>query len=304
MAERGAKEDLVGVIIVRIIGGLGNQMFQYAMGRSLSLDHHAELKLDLTDFKPHFLHAYALNHFHIAGVPADDQAVNALRPSLLVRRLGKVSKGLLGARPSGYILERTLEHSPELLVGRKKPLYIEGYWQSEKYFGNIRAVLVREFRLKNSLNENAVRLWREIVETNSVGVHVRRGDYAADAKTRSIHGLCPFRYYGEATGVMRTKVSNPVFYVFSDDTEAVKREMPFGERAVYVADRGSNENFEDLFLMSQCKHNIIANSSFSWWGAWLNQNPEKIVIAPARWFNVDSEYYSSRTIVPENWMRL
>lgn len=189
-----------------------------------------------------------------------------------------------------------------LLFFTKKRKYIEGYFQSEKNFQDIRNKARDEFSLKPEFQTEVFLAEKnKIDKEKSVSVHIRRGDYVTDKKTNSFHGTCSKDYYERGMEIVKSKVDAPLFYFFSDDIEWVKNE--FGDHpSFYFVSNPKLEDYEELTLMSTCAHNIIANSSFSWWGAWLNQNKNKIVIAPKRWVNIEPN--PQPNILPEGWIAI
>jgi len=185
--------------------------------------------------------------------------------------------------------------------GSHKTIYLSGYWQSEKYFDDVSGIIREEFQLKNEPAGLNLELVRAMRGSQAVSLHVRRGDYVSNPIAASYHGVCSLEYYRTAIKLIEEKVANPKFYVFSDDIPWCKENLRFPQPATYV-DHNSDEPFEDLRLMSFCKHFIIANSSFSWWGAWLSRNQEKIVLAPKKWFLTREK--DDRDQVPANWIRI
>ncbi len=248
------------MIIVRTSGGLGNQMFQYAFGRALALKQNEKMLLIKPNNKEKTPRKFLLEHFNIQ---ADIE-----------------QKKRYFRNPFQKILS--------------------GNRQSENYFKDIEKEIRADFTLKEKLSENAEKIKNEIEKSHSVAIHVRRGDYASNPKTRAKHGLCSPDYYAKAVAYISTRVPSAKFFVFSDDIEWVKKNIPLPLSTTYVS--GSNiSECEELVLMSMCKHDIIANSTFSWWGAWLNQNKEKIVIAPKIWF---ASGIDENNLIPESWIRL
>ena len=140
-----------------------------------------------------------------------------------------------------------------------------------------------------------------ISQTNSVSLHIRRGDYVSNQKTNQTHGTCDLDYYQRCITEIEKEVENPYFFVFSDEIEWVKENLKINHPAEYVDQNTGDKSYEDMRLMSQCKHNVIANSSFSWWGAWLNSYPDKIVFAPKRWFASDK--HNTKDLIPEGWKK-
>lgn len=280
------------MIIVEIIGGLGNQMFQYAFGRALSLKNNTDLKLDISAFDKYKLHNYNLNKFNIVENLADKNEVEGLKYNKYFW-IKKKSKS--------YVEEPKFNFSKELLE-LPENVYLKGYFQSEKYFLPIRETLLQDFMPKGALSTKNNEMLEKITSSNSVSLHVRRGDYANNANTMKVHGLCSLDYYQKAVDYISSKVDNPHFFLFSDDPEWVKGNLKLDYLTTIVDINSGDDGIFDMNLMKNCKHNIIANSSFSWWGAWLNQNMQKIVIAPEKWFN-DSPL-DTKDVVPENWVKL
>jgi hypothetical protein len=266
------------MIIINLKGGLGNQMFQYAFGRSLTLRHHTRLALDITKssikgLKKDIDRPFLLDHFNIQADIATDEEVRKTRQPLYLY-LSKMWRKL-----THY---NYFKFDPSFLS--IKTGYIEGFWwQSEKYFSGIRDILLKEFTLKNGLEAEAEKIAEKIrLSENSVSLHVRRGDFVHDPSTLAHHGLMDIMYYKEAVRIISEKTNSPAFYIFSDDIEWAKEHLSFLSPSIFVSGNTLSSP-EELTLMSLCRHHIIANSSFSWWGAWLGTASDKIVIAPKRW---------------------
>ena len=288
--------------MVKILGGLGNQMFQYAFAYALSKKKGAEIKLDISGFKAYDLRAYELNLFDISLEIAKIEEANRLKykeENLLQKIVRKV-------RRKGLLLSDSYYREPHFNFDEKvfdlENVYCDGYWQSEKYFKEYRYELLKEFTLKKDLSKQSQVYKNEIVKTESVSLHIRRGDYVTNEHTNSVHGTCSLAYYREAILLMKSKLSNPSFYIFSDDLQWARKNFNFIENITIIELDKEIPDHEEMMLMSLCKHNIIANSSFSWWGAWLNQNPNKMVIAPFKWFNDTSKDTSD--LIPEIWICL
>jgi hypothetical protein len=292
------------MIISHVLGGIGNQMFQYAAARALSLTHHHELLVDLSSFESYSLHnGYELNKVFSVNVKyADKQTVSELLSwrsiniikKLLRRKLFSVLKG------KSFVIEPGFSYWSQFF-DLSQDCYLHGYWQSELYFKSFERIIREDFTFREPLDERNSILAAEIHRTSSVSLHVRRGDYISDNKTSNIMGVCSLKYYQDAIKYISQKIDNPVFYIFSDDIEWVKRELIISFPCVYIDFNQQSVSYKDMQLMSLCKCNIIANSSFSWWGAWLNINPEKIVIAPNSWFCNGT---NDQDLIPYNWLRL
>ncbi|MBI2120788.1 MAG: alpha-1,2-fucosyltransferase [Parcubacteria group bacterium] len=291
------------MIIVKLIGGLGNQLFQYALGRHLAEIHHTELKLDITGFEEYKLHAYSLSHFNIVENFATKEEVARFKK--LKRKPGRkwyIFNKLIAERK--YIQQRQFHFDPRILRTGNN-VYLDGDWQTEKYFKDIADILRKEIVVKTPLSGKDKEVADKILATNSVMMHIRRGDYVSDPVSNDYFGTQGLNYYKKAIGLILEKVSNPHVFVFSDDHAWVKENIKLGVPTTYVDHNGADKNYEDLRLMSLCKHHIIANSTFSWWGAWLSQNPNKIVIGPTRWFNnPKKKTTSSEDVLAEGWVRI
>jgi hypothetical protein len=200
------------------------------------------------------------------------------------------------------IEERQFHFDEKVLALSKSYSYLKGYWQSERYFSGIRDILVKDLTISQPLSGANLEIAKRIQIGNSVSVHVRRGDYVTDPRTAQVHNVCGLDYYQRAMSLMTEKLKTPNFYVFSDDINWAKVNIGLKDNVVYVDNNTIENGHEDLRLMSLCAHNIIANSSLSWWGAWLNNNESKLVVAPKKWFATDDK--SEQDIVPLNWLRI
>lgn len=307
------------MIITTLTGGLGNQMFQYAIGKKLALKHKTILKLKFTYFPGDTFREYALGCFNIEENFASEEEIKieeVKRKNVIKKIIHKISpyfrsrlktiiKNLIykitPLKNSLYIREKHFHFNPRVLEAPDNVL-LYGCWQSEKYFKDIEDIIRQEFTLKDSdqLPENTQEFINLMKSTESVSIHFRRRDYL---KKRNLlyHGLCSLDYYYRAINYLTKLIKNPHFFIFSDDIGWVKNNFKISYPITFIF----QENFKDyheLILMSKCKHHIIANSSFSWWGAWLGNNPNKIVIAPQKWFNDPS--INTNDLIPETWIRI
>jgi hypothetical protein len=282
------------------MGGLGNQMFQYAAGRQLAATHRTILKLDISDFKDYKLHDYGLSAFNIKELFATPKEIQLLKEQESGSFKKKIKKLL--RRPSKigitHIREKQYHFDPEILT-MPDSIYLDGYWQSEKYFSNIANIIRTEFTVTLPQADKNRQLAQQITSCESISLHVRRGDYVTDAKTNTIYGTCDLDYYARCIERLDHKVHHPCFFIFSDDPEWAEKNLKITHPATFIDHNGPEKNYEDLRLMSQCRHHIIANSSFSWWGAWLGQHQDTIVCAPKRWFNSPS--FNTKDLFPEAW---
>jgi hypothetical protein len=290
------------MVIVRLTCGLGNQLFQYAAARRIAHINNTQLKIDISPFANYNLHSYSLNAFNIIEEFASIDEVKKLQyPSGII---GKWQRLVASSYP--YYLRKNIEekffHFDPNILEVRSPVYLVGHWQSELYFKEIEHIIRKEFTIKLKpcpTNEQTASL---IGRVNAVSVHVRRADYVDNPETMKFHGACPLLYYQQAVQLIARKVTNPHFFIFSDDILWAKRNFSFSYPTVFVSQNDPSKNFEDLRLMSKCRHHIIANSTFSWWGAWLNEERNKIVIAPKKWFNDES--IDTKDLIPKGWLRV
>ncbi|WP_353176107.1 alpha-1,2-fucosyltransferase [Salinisphaera sp. T5B8] len=292
-------ENEISYITVRMKGGLGNQLFQYATARALSLHHGVPLKLDVSDVQTSGPMAFCLDallaDYDVATQPQiAPRASTSPSPYKRIRRAARNSiLYWTGSRPK-RIEQVGHGYDPHLLRHRP-PVYLDGYWQTEKYFVRYAETIRSDIRLPSP----AGAVWPNEVDATPISVHVRRGDYVGNA----MHPCCTPQYYEQAAAHLAAQYdAEPVFLVFSDDLAWVKDNIELPYQVMYMNEQGENRNYEDMALMSLCKAHIIANSSFSWWGAWLNPDPAKKVVAPAQWFgNVATRELD---ILPEEWIVL
>ena len=286
------------MIIVNLKGGLGNQMFEYALGRRLSLERKTSLKFDISGFPFDHQRDYSLSYFNITGEIATADKIRSLKYpyGFLSKVWRKFKFKILRVHNIGYEPQNIL-HGDNL--------YLDGYWQSFKYFENIRETLLKDFSLKIDLQKTHPDLLDQAIKNNSVALAVRRTDYLLPENLKWL-GVCSIDYYKKAIELIEKKVSNPIFFIVCDDLTWVKKNINFNHHpVVYVSELRQTKSitdYQELILMSKCKHNIIANSSFSWWPAWLNTNPDKIVIAPDIWFNNGNIKIDD--IIPSTWIKL
>lgn len=289
-------------VIVGLSGGLGNQMFQYAMGRALSLRLDVPLFLDLSWFEGKADRAFALMPFSISAnlLPADGK-VKHCRSALREITL-KIAHHFFTRRLGVKVFRERYFHFDLSVLGLSESVYLDGYWQSEKYFSDFGDVIADDFLLRSHLSEQSREMLEKISGSEAICLHVRRGDYVSSSSASAVHGLCPMDYYREALQSVIEGVTDPCCFVFSDEPEWVRANLHLPLPMTIVDFNGTDMAHEDLRLMSACKHFIIANSSLSWWGAWLGRDPEKRVVAPKQWFIGGTR--ETRDLIPENWIRL
>lgn len=279
------------MIIIRLKGGLGNQLFQYAFGRLLSIKNRIEVKYNFLTNEKDYPRDYALNDFKTKVEMATDEDIRKIRYPLGF--LSKVNNFL----KIKIFRKFNIGYIPELL--NKKNGYFEGYWQSYKYLEPIRKELVEEITLKKS-DINKYEIVSKIESTNSVYVGVRRGDYVSNPKFAKEWITFDIKYYENAFKLIKEKVINPTLFVFSDDIEWCKNNIKTDLPIIF-----SDPNipiYENFMIATKCKNNIIANSSFTFWIAWLNQTPNKIVISPKKWNNRYTKDY--KDLLPPTWIQI
>jgi hypothetical protein len=283
------------MITVNLKGGLGNQLFQYSAGKALSLRKNQPLSLDTSGYIKHNAvdtpRQYELTPFNIqASIPALAEAEKLRNP------FGIITKAL-------RFFKMKVLRKFNLYFRSGKNIYLDGFFQSEKYFIDYEKVIRQDLTLNVALGPKAQEVSNNIKNTpNAISLHVRRGDYVQDANTNRYWGTCSPEYYSKALEYLVSKIGRSIhIFVFSDDIGWVKENMPFSYPATYV-DPTNMKDFESIILMSRCNHHIIANSSFSWWGAWLNPKSDKIVVSPSVWAKKDQHLY--KDIIPSTWKRI
>jgi hypothetical protein len=290
------------MIVVNLMGGLGNQMFQYAMGRRLALHHQTELFLDCTFLNtenPHHIsREYELGIFNIHAQIATENELKKFKASNgFASRLRHIFPGLFTYK---LITQKSHAFNPSILTAPDNS-WLNGFWQTEKYFNTIEDRIRSDFEFKSPLQGLNKALAEKIKSGESVSIHVRRGDYT-NPQVLAFHGMCSPDYYYRAIETLSRKTTIQELFLFSDDTAWVKQNMQFDLPITFIDHNTGKNSFEDMRLMSLCNHNIIANSSFSWWGAWLNAYKNKTVIAPKTW--VADKRVNTTDVIPDNWIRL
>jgi hypothetical protein len=292
------------MIVCNLIGGLGNQMFQYACARALSLDLNFPLKFCTDSFYLYNAH----NGFELANVFGLN--IEIASDADLVRLIGKgrslpILRRILAKKNFSWYAGRRFLREPDfghfsnLFEQARNGGYLHGYWQSELYFSKHTESIRSDFAFKDELQGANFELANSIAQSCSVSLHVRRGDYVSNSKTLSIHGTCTPEYYFKAIDSMLKRFPDARFFAFSDDLLWVSQVLtPRYPSLVLVKHNEGPMSYNDMRLMSLCRHHIIANSSFSWWGAWLNSRPDKVVIAPAKWF---ADGRDIKYLIPVSW---
>lgn len=287
--------------IIELSGGLGNQMFQYALGMAIS-----ESTGQVVKFNPRYSQGDTQRHYELGcfGVEIYKSTKLEIYLATLQERhpfayLPKILKEpILKLNGWKVVKDSSLHFNPKIFENQTHQ-YLIGTWASYKYFESVENIIRKAFEFPRPKTAVVKEYLQQIKLKESVSIHIRRGDYASNPKTRKFHGLLPLTYYHQAIDLIKTKVKDPTFFVFSDDLEWCKANLKLGEKAVFV--EHADRDFQDMHLMSQCHHQIIANSTFSWWGAWLNPNQIKLVVAPKKWFN---QQVATNNLLPQSWIRL
>ena len=290
----------MNIVITHMIGGLGNQMFQYAAGYALSRRLNASLKFDISEFAEYKAH----NGLEISKI--FNCAIKRPSPKELDNVLGRnARKGLLKRikiltlsylYPQHVLIDR---YKSENWISLKAPIYIKGYWQSEKYFKEYSHEIRRIFDFRSAMDGRNQEISNSISNGDSISLHIRRGDYITNRKANLELGTAPMSYFKSAIAYITKKVASPRFFVFSDDQLWAKSNLNTGFPTDYIENNKGPCSFFDMQLMSRCRHHIITNSSFSWWGAWLNPDREKIVIGPRKWF---ANHKRAHNPCPPEWV--
>jgi len=264
--------------VVQMIGGIGNQMFQYALYRRF-------LELGVETKYEHLLTKKYHDGFVLDKVfNIFEQPINSLSDADSLTR---------------YQEQTWPTFNPEIL--EKRDTYLCGNWQNVGYFPD-ETLLRVDLSFKNELDDKNLEILKQINESESVSIHIRKGDYTNSTHTNYFFQADWMNYYGLASGVIFKKINiRPIFFIFSDDIEWAKKNV-FAPNTVFVEENKGFDSWKDMMLMSNCKHNITANSTFSWWGAWLNKNPNKIVITPKKWFNDPN--IDSNLITLNEWIKI
>lgn len=286
-------------VVVALSGGLGNQLFQYAAGRSLSLSLKCELALDLSWFLGGHNRKYGLDNFELPIKLLN----SASRLPFGIKAFGaKISKKFFSSRFGLPVYREPYFHYNPSFQSINSPIVLDGYFQSERYFLGCEVQIHRDLNFSGTFPEKCLPVYKKIQECDAIAVHVRRGDYLTRKQNVAIYHSLSIEYYIDAVNELAKRLKNPRCFIFSDDIPWVRDHLRFGIPAEVVDVNSGDEAYWDLRLMSSCKHFVIANSSLSWWGAWLGKDPLKQVIAPRKWFR--SDVRNTSDLIPPDWMRL
>lgn len=293
------------MITVELMGGLGNQMFQYALGRHLALLNETDLLLDcrfLQDRSPRrqgfVFRNYDLDLFSLPVAFAPDEIGQTYgRTAPLLRQ---VANRIGINQPIQYVAEKHF-HVDSRILKKRGDLYLSGYWQSAQYFEAIAPAIRADFALSFDLPAATRQLADDIEGSEAVCLNVRRGDFV----TNPVHGTASLKYYQQAETYLNDRVDKPVYYVFSDDIDWCRANLTLQAPTVYVDHSFAGPKFGHyLQLMHQCRHFVIPNSTFAWWAAWLSPDQDKVVVAPKKWFGRPLLPTNTNDIIPDTWVRL
>ena len=282
------------MIVTRLEGGLGHQLFQYAAGRRLSIARGVPLRVDRPAVdggpRPSALSPFAINAADAGPAARADFEAQTWTERAIRRMRGRQ-----------LVRERSPRFDPSILE-LSGDVYLDGQWQSEQYFADAADVIRGELAWQTTPGSWSADLLARIASGNTVSVHVRRGDRVSDPRLAGVHGTCPVAYYRRAWRLIRERVPDPWFVVFSDDPAWARAQLTFLDPVKFVSDPGHRPDHDDLWLMTRCRHHVIANSAFSWWGAWLSAAVSQMVVAPDRWFADPA--HDGRDVVPPAWARV
>jgi hypothetical protein len=292
------------MIIAGLKGGLGNQMFQYAAGRRLALKHQTCLKLD-TSFleqknEDHItVRRFELSLFNLEADFATAREISDVR-NFKNRLFSKLNLG----SQNPYVQEKFFQFDPAIL---RLPdnVYLDGHWMTEKYFTDVESVIRNDFSFRNPVLPQGRNILDRIQSGNSICIQVRRGDYVLNPKVLQVHGVTSIEFFRRAINFISSKITNPEFFIFSDDSTWCVDNFGDLQSVCFVEkelEKHGAKNSDYLQLMSRCKHFIISNSTYGWWGAWLSNTPGKLVVAPTNWF-VDKTR-NTQDIYPESWIKM
>ncbi len=295
------------MIVIKLKGGLGNQLFQYAFGLHLSRKTNRELCLDLSELlnpnlgetqRKYELYPYATSA-RIISIE-ELKKLNIIKSALFKNFLSILNIGFNNIR---YFKEADFKEALNLRNRNFNALIFDGYWQKERYLKEVESVLKKQIQDYDVTNLYAINIEAHIKRTTSVSLHIRRGDYISNPRAAKFHSLCSIAYYKSAMEYLCGRLMSPHFFIFTDDPQWAIQNIPKKYMFTVVSGLGGINHHDELYLMSQCQHNVISNSSFSWWGAWLNGNIAKNVIAPTIWHK-NSNGGETKDLLPNTWITM
>ena len=291
------------MVTVLLSGGLGNQMFQYAAAKALAKRLNTDLAIDTYNLSKKT--QTTVRNFELDIFDTEYKFTSSLKGKLLIKGRPFIQKHRDFFLKLGFFTDTYAILYQPVFEKIKGNILMSGYFQNEKYFKSISQEIHTGFSFKVPLKGENIEIATRIAQTESVSVHIRRGDYISNKHAASNFITCDKEYYRKAIAHISTIHTTSSFFVFSDDMEWVRDNIDFGGNTVNFIDWNKDSlSYIDMQLMSLCKHNIIANSSFSWWGAWLNRNKEKIVIAPDKWFVDEKKNLLLDSFYPDGWIKL
>lgn len=287
------------MIVFYCQGGLGNQLFQYATARQIAKRLNQELVLDPYWFE-HPLKGETIRPLELLNYNSKLRVATSEEQRSWKRLRSRFAPYLGPFLPLRVIRERGVAYNNEV-ESAAAGSYLFGFWQSEKYFKDIRKELLHELQPITPPEATDRTVIEQMRQCNAICVHVRRGDYVTLNSAAAYHGVCSLDYYQRAIAYVTSRVDNPALFIFSDDPDWTRANLHTPHLTHYVAHNSVRDAFQDVRLMSYCNHHVIANSSFSWWGAWLANTKNQIVVAPERWFQADRP---TPDLLPSHWIRL
>ena len=291
------------MIIARITSGLGNQLFQYALGRGLALRNNTSLYFDLSYYRQQYdtdtPRKFKLDRFVIDYTPLHTS------PYRYVSKATKLLPGRSMKPIVNWLTEKQFHADTAVLDTTDRMVILDGFWQSERYFAHCADAIRAELTFADRETSAAFASYRRQIDRaeQPISVHVRRGDYVSHPEFSQSFGFVGVDYYRAAIARLTDQFPAATLFLFSDDPAWVRNNLSLDVPHVFVENTGPDADLEDLQLMSLCSHHVIANSSFSWWGAWLNADKHKMVIAPDRWFK-NKPGWDTKDLIPSTWLRL
>jgi len=293
------------MISLRLEGGLGNQLFQYAAGRALAIRHRTELLLDISTLQ-RYRRSVTPRHFELGSFLHLGRVATVHEARFLpwMHRAAAISHWV---SPWRTYVEKSLSYDVSF-DSLPDQTYLVGYWQSYRYFAQISKLLMNELNPVNALSKASEIVAEQIDNCTSVALHVRRGDYVSLASAANFHGVLPKSYYESALSYVRERIIIPKYFVFSDDPVWCRKNLPTNSTMIFVGHNAGPDAWQDLMLMGRCHHHIIANSSFSWWAAWMADQrsgvKQRIVIAPGHWFRGKMSDKDLESRFPSHWVTI
>ncbi|SDH63097.1 alpha-1,2-fucosyltransferase [Propionivibrio dicarboxylicus] len=285
-------------VVVGLSGGLGNQMFQYAAGRALAHRLNTRLILDLSWFSGQSERHYALTPFRIE---ANLQSAWPSLPTKAQSLISRLSRRWMPRIMGVPVWREPHFHYAQDFAAIQSPVFLEGFWQSERYFKDVRQQLQSEFSLRDPMPPACQAVLDKIRACDALCIHVRRGDYLSNPIAAKVHGTCSTDYYRDGVSELSRKLKTPHAFVFSDEPDWARDSLTFDCPMTVVDINTPTDAHLDLLLMSACRHFVIANSSLSWWAAWIGEDENTTVIAPTRWFLTADKDTSD--LLPDHWLK-